>query len=89
MGNRNSKTVRPPMEIVKVGIIEGRRIMFARLDKIPLGLVQKGIPRNVRTTESHTEEAAVLWAMEPLEFIPKVAVLTIVGETKGGETEGF
>jgi hypothetical protein len=87
MGNRDVKTVRPPMEIVKVGIIEDRRILFPRLDKIPLGLIQKGISRNIRTTESHTEEATVLWTMEPLEFIPKVAVLTVVGELERGELE--
>lgn len=87
MGNRDVKTIRPSMEIVKVGIVEHRSILFARLDKIPLGLIQKGISRNVRTTESHTEEAALLWTMEPLEFIPKVAVLTVVWELERGKVE--
>jgi hypothetical protein len=77
------------VKVVEVGLVEVGGVLFSGLNKVPFGFTEEGITSDIGGSEAHTEEAAVVGAMEPGRLVTEITVLAVVGEAEGVETVGF
>ena len=64
-GEGHAVAVRPAMKQAHVGFIEQDGVGFPRLEIEPFRFSQERIPREIRCSEAHTEEASGVGGMVP------------------------